>query len=197
VTDTRIEQQVRFLMELDKVKRITRQTPLADGSRLENDAEHSWHMAAWAMVMAEYAAQPVDLGKVLRLCLVHDVVEIDAGDAPAFDPAAQVGKKRRETRAADRIFGLLPADQAREFRALWEEFEAGETPEARLAVAVDRLQSEANNFASEAVAWRKVGVRVSQLANRIEPIRAASPRLWEYASDLMHQAAANGWLAEG
>jgi putative hydrolase of HD superfamily len=192
----RIERQVQFLVELDKVKRIVRRTPLADGSRCENDAEHSWHMSVWAMVMAEHVPQAVDLGKVVRMCLVHDVVEIDAGDAPAYDAAAQVGKEQREQRAAQRIFGILPADQARDLRALWEEFEAGQTPEAKMAVAVDRIQSVVNNFHADCMGWRHDGVKASQVMGRIEPARVIAPKLWEYARDVVCQAAGKGWLAQ-
>jgi putative hydrolase of HD superfamily len=193
----RLAQQVQFLAEMDKVKRIVRRTYLADSSRYENDAEHSWHMAVWAMVTAEYAPPEIDLCRVLRMCLLHDVVEIDAGDSYIYDPAALVGKEDREQKAAERIFGLLPADQAKEFRALWEEFEHVQTPDAKFAAALDRVQSLYNNYLTSGRSWSAHGVRVSQVMHRMAPVREGAPGLWNYVRSLIEQAHANGWLKDG
>ena len=163
---SRLDRQMQFLAELDKVKQIVRRTLLMDGSRYENDAEHSWHMALMAAMLSEYApaageGQKLDVLKAVKMCLIHDVVEIDAGDAYAYDPAALVGQADRERRAAERIFGLLPEDQGGELRALWEEFEAQATPAAQYAAALDRVQSVLNNYHSQGKSWREHGVKVS------------------------------------
>jgi len=139
-TDNRLAQQLRFVVEIDRLKTVLRQTLLTDASRQENSAEHSWHLALMAALLAEHAGAEVDVTRTMKMVLVHDVVEIDAGDAFCYDAAANVGKEERERLAAERIFGLLPAEQAAELHALWVEFEAGETAEARFAVALDRLQ---------------------------------------------------------
>ena len=131
--DERLKKQMDFLLEVDKLKFITRQTYLSNGERKENDAEHSWHLALMAVLLREYSNEPVDVAKVMTMVLIHDLVEIDAGDTYAYDAAGNQTKREREVKAAQRIFGLLPADQEEEFRALWEEFEAYETPEAKFA----------------------------------------------------------------
>lgn len=178
MTPTRIEQQLAFLIEVDKLKGILRQTRLCDASRFENSAEHSWHLALMAAVLAEHAVPPVDVSRVIRMLLVHDVVEIDAGDAFAYDAGANAGREERERLAADRIFGLLPAGQGDELRALWEEFEARATPEARAANALDRLQPLLLNHHTSGGSWRTHGVRRSAVLRRMEPIREALPSLW-------------------
>src|SRR5262249_50705513 len=142
----RLARQIAFIIEIDKAKQVLRQTLLMDGSRLENDAEHSWHLAVMALLLAEYAGEAVDLLRVLKMVLIHDLVEIDAGDTFVYDVEALATRREREERAADRIFGLLPADVEEEFRALWEEFEAQATPEARFAAALDRLQPLLHNY---------------------------------------------------
>lgn len=197
VPDDRLRCQLQFLAEIDKVKQIVRRTMLIDGSRFENDAEHSWHMAIFAAWMGEHAAAKTDLLKAVKMCLIHDVVEIDAGDAYAFDPAAQAGRVARERRAAERIFGLLPGDQAAEVRALWEEFEAGQTPEAQYAVAMDRAQSVLNQFHAQGKSWKAHGVKGSQVLQRIKPVREPVPRLWEHLNQLVTHAMGRGWLAQG
>lgn len=170
--------QLAFLMEADRLKEILRQTSLASGARRENSAEHSWHLALMASVLTRYAAEPVDLLRVLRMLLIHDVIEIDAGDTFAFDAGANATKAAREERAADRIFGLLPPGQDTEFRALWDEFEAGTTPESRYANAMDRLQPLLLNAKNGGGSWRTHGIRRAQVLQRMDPIRTALPELW-------------------
>ena len=192
----RLEQQIRFILEVDKLKTIERQTLITDASRQENDAEHSWHLALMALVLGEYAnAQDLDILRVIRMVLVHDLVEIDAGDTYCYDSAGYTDKAERETAAADRLFNLLPPDQAGEFRALWDEFEAGETAEARFANALDRLQPLMHNAFTEGRMWKKHGIRKSQVVARNQKIDAGAPELWTFASDLIEKAVDRGQLA--
>ena len=177
-SEPRIEQQLAFLVEADKLKSVLRRTTLTDGSRLENTAEHSWHLALTAVVLEEYAASPVDMSKVLRMLAVHDVVEIDAGDTFAYDTAGNATKEDRERRAADRIFGLLPTSLGAELRALWEEFEQATTPEARFANAVDRVQPFLQNRETQGGTWHTHGLTRDQVLARMDPVRTALPQLW-------------------
>lgn len=184
----RLRDQIRFLVEIDKVKQITRQTVLIDGSRRENDAEHSWHLAVMAMLLAEYADEPVDVAQVIRMVLIHDLVEIDAGDTFCYDEAGNRDKREREIKAAERIFALLPADQAREVRDLWDEFEARETPEARFAASIDRLQPILHNVRTGGHAWREHGVGPDRVLSRNAIIADSSSILWDYTRGLIDQA---------
>ena len=154
----RLEKQMEFILEVDKVKKIVRQTYLSDASRKENDAEHSWHLALMAVLLKEYSNEEVDLAKVIPMVLIHDLVEIDAGDTYAYDEAGAETKRERETKAADRIFGLLPGDQGTWFRELWEEFEAYETAEAKFAHVLDNAQPLLLNDASNGRSWDRHGV---------------------------------------
>jgi putative hydrolase of HD superfamily len=193
----RLATQIRFIRELDKLKRIQRQTWLTDASRRENSAEHSWHIAVAAMVLSEYAAgQDVDVGRVLRMLLVHDIVEIDAGDTFCYDREAVSRQAEQEQRAADRLFGLLPSDQAADLRALWEEFENRRTPEALLAHALDRLQPILNNYASQGKSWRAHGITRDQVRRRNRMVSEGAPALWHYIEDLLQEAVRRGFLAE-
>src|SRR5262245_6815693 len=151
--EERLAHQIAFLIQADQLKTILRRTPLIDNSRLENSAEHSWHLALAALALSEHATGGVDLGRVLRLVVIHDLVEIDAGDTFAYDPAAHATKEERERAAADRLFGLLPADQDVSFRAMWDEFEAQVTPESRFANALDRFQALLLNSQSGGGSW--------------------------------------------
>ena len=167
---TRPQQQIDFLVEIDKLKKVLRQTWLLDQSRYENDAEHSWHIAMAAMLFLEYADDPqVDLLRVIKMLLVHDLVEIDAGDTYAYDEKACLDQPEREQKAAERIFGLLPPDQSAEFRGLWEEFEARQTPEARYAAALDRFQPLLHNYRTGGRAWLDHAVTSDRV--RAEPLR--------------------------
>ena len=192
----RLAEQVRFIVEIDKLKHVLRQTWLTDGSRRENDAEHSWHMALMAVLLREYADEAgLDLFRVLTMLLVHDLVEIDAGDTFAYDEAGHGDKAERERRAADRLFRLLPSDQGRELRALWDEFEARETPEARYAAALDRLQPLLLHMPTEGKCWRSHGVTADQVLERCSPIGDSSSALWAYAQRLIREAVERGYLA--
>jgi putative hydrolase of HD superfamily len=192
VTD-RLDQQLAFIRELDRLKGVSRRISLIDRSRLENSAEHSWHLGAMAVVLAEYAPQGADIGRVVEMLLVHDVVEIDAGDTFAFDAAANVGKTERETVAAGRLFGLLPDDDGRRVRALWDEFEQGETPTARFANALDRLQGLLMNDApGDGGTWRIHGVTKTQVLVRMAPIQSGAPALWPVVLDAVERAVRAG-----
>lgn len=190
----RLARQLRFILEIDRLKTVLRRTHLTDLSRNENSAEHSWHIALAAVLLAEHAPADADLCRVVRMLLVHDVVEIDAGDTYAYDEAANDDKLERERAAARRIFGLLPDDQADELHALWEEFEARQTPEARFANAVDRLQPMLHNYATDGAAWLEHGVGSGQVVDRNHVIGDGAPDLWDYAERLIAAAVERGWL---
>ena len=190
----RIQQQLAFLIEIDRLKGVLRQTLLCDASRRENSAEHSWHLAIMATVLAEHAQPAVEMEKVLGMLLVHDLVEIDAGDTFAYDTAANTDRAERERRAADRIFGLLPEDQRSELRALWEEFEAGDSPESRAAVALDRMQPLLLNHHTDGGSWRTHGVKRAAVLRRMDPIRTAFPALWPMVEDIVEQNCALGHI---
>lgn len=181
----RLQQQMKFILEVDKVKQIIRQTYLADGSRKENDAEHSWHLALMAVLLKEYANEEVDLAKVIPMVLLHDLVEIDAGDTYAYDQAGLATQRVRETKAADRIFGMLPEDQGTKFRNLWEEFEAYETAEAKFAHVLDNCQPLLLNDASGGKSWKEHTVHKSQIYKRNEHTAEGSREIWEYMQQLI------------
>ncbi len=191
-----LERQIRFLLELDKQKEIGRQTYLADGSRKEGDAEHAWHMAIMAFVLADYANEKIDVLKTIKMALLHDVVEIDAGDTYAYDTEGNKTKREREERAADRIYGMLPKAQQEEYRALWEEFEAMETPEAKFANALDRVQPMLLNDASDGKSWREHGIRKEQVLNRNGRTKEGSEALWDYVLGLVEKNVKKGNIAE-
>jgi len=196
----RLERQVAFLVEADKLKSILRRTPLVDASRQENSAEHSWHLLLTAMVLREHAAgaaKECDLLRALQLMVVHDLVEIDAGDTFAYDPAAQATKMAREAAAADRIFSLLPPDQASEFRALWEEFEAQRSVEARFAHAVDRIQPLLQNAHSGGGSWSTHDVTRDQVLRRMAPIETDLPALWPLVLEIIDAFSAAGVIRLG
>ena len=192
----RLAQQLRFICEVDRLKTILRRTLLMDESRLENTAEHSWHLALMAIVLQEHANEPVDLGKVLRMILIHDIVEIDAGDTYAYDVEGNVGKAEREQAAADRLFGLLPDDQTDEIRALWDEFEERQTPEARFANALDRFQPMVHNYRTRGRTWQEHGVDRGQVVARNQPMDDGSQQLWSYTELFIEQAVEIGWLKD-
>lgn len=183
----RMEQQFAFLREVDREKQITRQTYLADGSRKEGDAEHAWHLALMTLLLSEYANSEIDVLKTVSMVLIHDLVEIDAGDTYAYDEAAKATQAQREQLAADRIFGLLPEDQGRKMRALWEEFEARETPEAKFARSMDNLQPLMLNHSSGGKAWAEHGVHLGQILTRNQPTPEGARALWDYARETFIQ----------
>ena len=191
--DRRLHEQIEFLCAIDELKRVERQTTLLDGSRRENSAEHSWHLALYAMVLAEYGGD-LDVGRVLRMVLVHDIVEIDAGDTYIYDEQGQATKEERERQAADRLFALLPDDQAGVLRAAWDEFEERETPEARFAYAIDRLQPLLHNHRTRGAAWRRHGITADQVYEKNHPIGDGAPRLWELARRIVETSVQRGDL---
>lgn len=193
----RLLSQMAFILEVDKIKNIFRQTSIHDGSRRENDAEHSWHLALMAIVLSEYAKDAgLDLLKVLKMAIIHDIVEIDAGDTFCYDTTAGLDKLEREEAAADRIFGLLPPDQRDEFRSLWEEFDKMESPEAAFAAALDRLQPVSLNYLNNGGTWQEHSILKQQVIKRNMHIENGAPKLWEYASHLIEDAVQKGYLKE-
>jgi putative hydrolase of HD superfamily len=193
MVDGRLDQQLAFLLEADKLKNVLRRTALTDASRRENSAEHSWHLVLAAAILREHAGD-VNLLRVLEMLAIHDLVEIDAGDTFAYDSTANLDRAEREQRAADRIFGLLPPEQSAELRSLWEEFEAAETADARFAVALDRLQPLLNNHHSNGGSWRAHNITRDQVLKRMSPIERALPSLWPEVLDIVEQNCALGHI---
>ena len=193
----RFQSQIEFILEVDKLKKILRRTTLLDRSRQENSAEHSWHIALIVLVLSEYAEEDnLDLLQVIKLLLAHDLVEIDAGDTYCYDEIGGQDQKAREMRAADRIFGILPSDQAVSFRSLWDEYEARETPESQFANALDRLQPFLHNYFTRGHTWKKHGIQKKQVLARMQPVDDGSPLLWDYISSLIDDAVKKGYLAK-
>jgi len=189
----RLEQQLRFLAEIDKLKNVLRRGLVTDTLRPENSAEHSWHLAMMALMLGDHVAAPqLDLLHVVKLVLIHDLVEIDAGDTFCYDVEGNATKAAREQLAADRIFRLLPDDQAYELRALWDEFEAELTGEAKLAQALDRLQALLQNLNTGCMAWRKHGVTKAQVLDRNQKIGDALPGIWKEMRRKIDQAEEQG-----
>jgi putative hydrolase of HD superfamily len=198
----RLAQQIEFIVEVDKLKEIFRQTVNTQSRRAENDAEHSWHLCLCVIVLAEHAntnaaSRPLDVLRVLKMVILHDLVEIDAGDTFAYDAARMAGQHEREVLAAERIFGLLPPDQATEFRALWDEFEAKLTPEAKFAAAVDRFQPMLLNCRTEGTAWRRHGVTQDRVLARNAHVADGCEPLWAYATTMIQNAVDAGHLPSG
>ena len=194
----RLVRQIEFIAECDKLKEVFRQTINTQSRRPENDAEHSWHLCLCVIVLAEHANTPsLDVLRVLKMLIVHDLVEIDAGDTFAYDAAAMANQHEREVVAANRIFGLLPADQAAEFRALWDEFEAKDTPESKFATAVDRFQPMLLNCRSQGAAWARHGVTHDRVVARNRTIAEGCSELWRYAEAMLQEIVKAGHLAAG
>lgn len=179
----RLEKQLQFILEIDKVKKIIRQTPLSDASRKENDAEHSWHIALMAYLLQEYVEEPVEVSKVMLMVLIHDLVEIDAGDTYAYDEEGAKTKDERERKAADHIFGMLPENQGMYLKALWEEFEAYETAEAKYAHLLDNFQPLLLNDAAGGISWTEHQVKKSQIYKRNEKVEETSATIWKCMQD--------------
>jgi putative hydrolase of HD superfamily len=192
----RLDQQMRFVTEIDKLKGVLRQTMLAGPGRRENSAEHSWHLAMMAVTLAEHAPPGTDIGRVTAMVLLHDLVEIDAGDLFAYaDEARQARQEKAERAAADRIFALLPDGQAGELRGLWDEFEERRTPEARFARGLDRLQPMLANLTTGGGTWKEHGITADQVLAKVALIEDGSPALGRYARDLVDRAVRDGLLA--
>ena len=190
----RLAEQLAFLVEVDKLKSVVRRNYLADGSRRENTAEHSWTLALMAVVLAEHAAEPVDVGTVMRMVVVHDLVEVDAGDTYVYDEAGKLTQHDRERAAAERIFGLLPGDQGAQLRAVWDEFEDGTSAEARFARTLDRLAGFLLNHESGGIAWREHGVTADRVADRLRTVDEGAPTLGAEARRRLAAAVAAGTL---
>lgn len=195
-TEKRLKKQMEFLLEVDKLKFITRQTYLSDGKRKENDGEHSWHLALMAVLLSEYSNEEIDLVKVITMVLIHDIVEIDAGDTYAYDAVGNQSKREREVKAADRIFNILPEDQAVKLRQLWEEFEAYETPEAKFAHVCDNVQPLMLNDATNGLGWREHGVKKSQVLQRNRRTGEGSQVMMEYINQILDKNVESGNLRD-
>lgn len=178
---SRIDKQFEFLLEADREKFIQRQTLKSDGKTFENDAEHAWHMALMCILLGEYANEDIDLLRTISMILIHDVVEIDAGDTYAYYDEGKKSQRERELRAADRIFGLLPVDQGRKFRELWDEFEEGKTKEAKFAHTMDNVQPAMLNNSTNGRMWAKNGIKLSQILERNKNTADGSQALWDYS----------------
>ncbi|HEX5945286.1 MAG TPA: HD domain-containing protein [Acidimicrobiales bacterium] len=193
----RLADQVAFVLEVDRLKSVLRRGYLAEGSRLENTAEHSWTLALMALVLAEHAAEPVDVARVMKMVVIHDIVEVDAGDTYVYDQAARADKVAREERAADRLFGLLPPDQCAEVRALWDEFEAAASADARFARSLDRFAGFLLNHASGGRSWREHGVTADMVFGVNQVIGEGAPALWDDVQARLADAEARGWIDPG
>ena len=192
----KIKMQLMFLSEADKMKRIMRQTMLTDMSRAENDAEHSWHFALTALTLFEYCGlDGADINRVIKMALLHDMVEIYAGDTFAYDTAGNLSKEKREKESAEKLFSLLPEYQAVEFSGLWEEFERMESPDAIYANAVDRFQSFYNNYLTDGYPWVKHGINAGQIYERMAPVKTAIPALWEFIVRAVDECIEKGFVS--
>jgi putative hydrolase of HD superfamily len=189
-----LAKQIAFIKEIDKLKYIQRKTKLFNSDRNENDAEHSWHLALMAIVLAEHANEPVDILKVVKMVLIHDIVEIDAGDTFIYDTQKNHTNTEEERLAANRIFGLLPEEQTKELIAIWEEFEAGETKEARFAKAMDRLEPLLQNSSNNGGTWNEPGVNYEKVYAKKNAINKGSATIWEYAESLINDGVEKGIL---
>ena len=190
----RLTDQLHFIQEIDQLKDVYRRSYLLDSKRRENSSEHSWHIAVLAMLMAEHSNEQVDLCRVLCMVLIHDLVEIDAGDTYCYDEQGTLDKAEREKEAADRLFGFLPEDQEQWIRDLWLEFEAGSTPEARFANAVDRFMPLLHNYATQGKSWLEHGISSDQVQERMAKVREGSTLLWEYSQKIIESAVEHGYL---
>ena len=190
--ETGLEAALSFVIEIDRMKSILRRSLPFGGSHYENDAEHSWHLAMMAIAFERYAARPVNMERVLKMTLVHDLVEIDAGDTFAYDAAANLDKEERERRAADRIFAMIP--EGAELRALWEEFDKGETADAAFATALDRLQPLISNHLNEGHTWKSGNVDSAAVYRRIAPLKDSIPALWNVACSMIENGIEKGYI---
>lgn len=194
VQPERLRQQIRFLVEMDKLKGVLRRTRPTGLDRYENSAEHSWQLALMAMVLSEHANEAVDSSKVMRMVLIHDIIEIDAGDTFCYDEVGRQDKAAREQLAADRIFAILPDDQGTELRALWDEFEERTTPEARFANALDRLMPLIHNICTGGGSWVEHGIERAQVAERNQPVAQSADTLGAVVESIIERGVAEGYL---
>ena len=194
INSEKLKKQIEFIIVIDEMKNVLRRNLVVDGSRRENDAEHSWHLAVMAMILEEYSADKVDISKVLRIALVHDLVEVYAGDTFAYDVKGNEDKLDREIMAAEKLFGMLKDGQGDEIRALWDEFEAKETPESKYANAIDRLQPLILNYLTNGHTWKLGDVHASQNYKRMDIIRTATPELWHIVEGIISTSIESGLL---
>jgi len=194
LTSERLLKDIEFIVELDKMKTILRQTTLVDKSKRENDAEHSWHISVMAMILSEYANEEIDICKVIKMLLIHDLVEIYAGDTFCYDVEGNKDKNERELKAADKIFGMLDKDKGMELKKLWEEFEQMETKEALFAASMDRLQPFFNNYFSGGGTWKKFDVSKKDIYKRIAPLKESSDVLWDFTKNMIEDAFDRGYI---
>ena len=190
----RLDQQLRFTAEIDKMTSILRRTMLIDGSRRENDAEHSWHIAVMALIFEEYAAEPVNVSRAVKMCVVHDLIEIYAGDTFAYDTAGNADKAEREAAAADKLFAQLPSEQGAEIRSLWEEFDAMQTPDSKYAACMDRLQPFLHNTLTGGHTWVESGTARPSVEKRMAIIKDFMPEVYKWVKQNLDNAIAKGWL---
>lgn len=186
--------QIAFIKEIDKIKYIERKTKLFNSNRNENDAEHSWHLALMALVLSKHSSKEIDLLKVLKMVLIHDIVEIDAGDTFLYDKEKNHQNTEEELKSAERIFGMLPEAQTEEFMAIWKEFEAGKTDEAKFAKSLDRLEPLLQNASNNGGTWKEYDVRYDKVYEKQQVIQQGSDQLWDYAKQLLNDSVEKGIL---
>lgn len=192
--NNRLAQQLQFIIEIDKLKLVLRQTLLTDSSRQENTAEHSWHIAVMAMTLAEYAPVGTDISLTIKMLLIHDLVEIYAGDTFCYDAQGYESKIEREQEAATKLFGILPAEQGSEFKELWEEFEEQKTPSSQFAAALDRIQPFLHNLETQGGTWRIHGITRDKVMKRMALVETATPKLWLFVLDAIEKFVEAGYL---
>lgn len=192
----RLLKDIEFIVELDKMKSIFRQTSIIGEDRREDDAQHSWHISLMAMVLSEYTNEKVDLLKVIKMLLTHDLVEIYAGDTFCYDEKGNSDKREREIEAAEKIFGMLDEDKGQELRALWDEFEEIKTPEAKFATAMDRLQPMLNNYHNNGGTWKKFDISQADIYKRISPVKDSSEELWKFVEYMIEDAYDKGLISK-
>jgi len=192
----RLKNQVEFLIEIDKLKHIFRKTKLFNKSRFENDAEHAWHLAVMALVLSEYANESVDVSKIIKMVLIHDIVEIDAGDIIVYDTQMRKLAEEKEKVAAEKIFGILPEDQKAEFIDLWREFEKRETPEAKFAAAIDRFEPILQNYLTDYFAWKVHDVTIGMLYDKNKHIEDGSKEIWNVVESIFSEVKSKGVIKE-
>lgn len=186
--NSKLIKDMEFIVEIDKMKNIYRMTQVIGEDKKENDAEHSWHISTMAIILSEYSNEDIDLLKVVKMLLIHDLVEIYAGDTFCYDVKANEDKKEREVKAADKIYGMLDKEKGIDLRELWDEFEEGISPEAKFAAAMDRLQPILSNYHNGGGTWKEFGINKSQVYKRLAPVKEASDDLWKYVEDLINKA---------
>lgn len=192
----RLESQIQFLIEIDKIKHIFRKTKLFNKSRFENDAEHSWHLGLMALVLAEYSNEQIDVSKVIKMVLIHDIVEIDAGDTIVYNTEMRANAQEKEIIAAERLFGMLPEDQKKAFIELWEEFEEKKSAEAKFAAAIDRFEPILQNYLTDYYTWKTHGISLNQLHEKNEHIKDGSKVIWETVQKIFLEAKESGAITD-